>query len=70
MAVEVDVADFGQLELRIDHLLNERLGLIAENRSLRQQLVKTTNDRAVLTDKNKRAAVKIKGILAHLKEEA
>lgn len=61
--------DLGHLELKVDHLLNERMKLISENQSLRQQLLKASKERATLADKNKRATIKMKAILSQLKEE-
>ena len=69
METTINYNDLTNLELKVDHLLTDRTKLITENQSLRQQLSKITQERAHLTDKNKRAMVKVKTIIAQLKEE-
>jgi len=63
-------ANLNHLELQIETLIKIRNHLSIENQSLRHKLGKTTHDRAVLADKNKNAASKIKKIISQLKNEA
>lgn len=61
--------DLINLELQIESLLQSREQLLTENLSLRRKLVKLTQERAELLDKNKKAAVKIKRVISHLRNE-
>lgn len=65
----MDNYDFQNFELQIELLIQSREQLKLENLSLRQKLVKLTQERAELLDKNKRAAVKIKRIISELRNE-
>jgi uncharacterized protein (TIGR02449 family) len=60
-------SDLIHLELQIETLLDSREQLRIENSSLRQKLLKLTQERAELLDKNKRAATKIKRIISQLR---
>lgn len=61
--------DLINLELQIESLIKSREQLLSENSSLRQKLVKLTQERAELLDKNKRAGSKIKRIISQLRNE-
>lgn len=61
--------DLLNLELRIESLIQSRQKLQCENSSLRQKLIKLTQERADLLDKNQKAAVKIKRIISQLRNE-
>ena len=58
METTITYNDLTNLELKIDHLLVDRTKLVSENQSLRQQLSKTTQERAQLADKNKRVFIR------------
>jgi uncharacterized protein (TIGR02449 family) len=60
-------SDLIHLELQIETLLHSREQLQIENSSLRQKLLKLTQERAELLDKNKRAVTKIKRIISQLR---
>lgn len=61
--------DFNHLELQIEMLIQSREKLLHENLSLRQKLIKLTQERAELIDKNKRAASKLKRMIVQLRNE-
>lgn len=65
----MSILDLNHLELQIETLLQTREKLLSENLSLRQKLIKLTQERAELLDKNKRAASKLKRILVQLRNE-
>ncbi len=56
------------LEYQVDHLLLSLQRLKAENVSLRQKLSKSNRECTELMEKNLKAALIIKKIIAHLKE--
>lgn len=62
--------NYDLLFLQVESLIQSREQLKNENQSLRQKLIKLTHERALLLDKNKCAATKIKRIIAHLRDEA
>ena len=57
------------LGLKIDELLTRHLQLIAENRSLRDEIEKLRSEKALLSSKNQLAANKIKHVISQLREE-
>ncbi len=61
--------DLISLELVIETLLQSHEKLKIENGSLRHKLVKITQERAELLDKNKKAATRIKRIMSQLRSE-
>ncbi len=61
--------NLANLELQIEYLLQTFERLRSENLFLRQKLIKLTQERADLTDKNKKAATKIKRIVSQLRSE-
>ena len=61
--------ELNDLETQIEALMKSHQLLRAENHSLRQKLVKTTQERADLLDKNQKATVKIKRIIGQLRNE-
>ncbi len=65
----MDNYDLINLELQIESLIKSREQLQTENSSLRQKLIKLTQERAELLDKNKRATSKIKRIISQLRNE-
>jgi uncharacterized protein (TIGR02449 family) len=65
----MDNFDLINLELQIESLLQAHEKLRTENLSLRQKLVKLTQERAELADTNSKAAVKIKRIISQLRNE-
>lgn len=69
MAQGMNDSEFIHLELQIETLIQSREQLKMENVSLRQKLIKLTQERAELLDKNKRAATKIKRIISQLRNE-
>ena len=56
------------LELQIEHLLATYGRLYGENATLRKKLIKITQERATLLDKNKKATNHIKRMLTQLKD--
>jgi uncharacterized protein (TIGR02449 family) len=58
-----------RLESQIEILLKSRDQLRAENHSLRQKLAKVTQERADLLGKNQKASLKIKRIIAQLRND-
>jgi uncharacterized protein (TIGR02449 family) len=65
----MDNCNFITLELQLETLIKSRQELKDENSCLRHKLVKLTQERAELIDKNSRAMAKIKRILAQLRNE-
>lgn len=65
----MDSTDLINLELQIESLLQTHEKLRNENHSLRQKLVKITQERAELLDKNQKATAKIKRIISQLRSE-
>jgi uncharacterized protein (TIGR02449 family) len=65
----MDNIDLINLELQIESLLQTHEKLKSENHSLRQKLIKITQERAELLDKNKKAVAKVKKIISQLRSE-
>lgn len=57
------------LSLQIENLLHTHHRLQAENHSLRQKIVKLSQENAALADKKRKAAFKVKRILEQLKDQ-
>lgn len=57
------------LESQIEALLKTHQQFRAENQLLQQKLVKLTQERAVLLEKNQKAITKIKRMVAQLRNE-
>ena len=57
------------LELQIESLLQLREKLSHENSSLRSKLTKITQEKATLQDKTENATVRIKKLIAQLKDD-
>lgn len=66
---QMDNLDLINLELQIETLLQTYEKLRSENGYLRQKLIKLTQERADLLDRNKQATVKIKRIISQLRSE-
>lgn len=65
----MSILELSGLEYQVDHLLHTLDRLKAENISLRQKLSSSIHERTILLEKNRKAAAKIKKIIAQLKEE-
>lgn len=61
--------DLNEFTLKIDALLKSRQQLKAENLFLRQKLLKVTQERADLQEKNQKAVSKIKRLIQELRNE-
>lgn len=61
--------EFTRLELVIDRLVLTHQELLRENRLLREELQKLTQQQAELLHKNQRAAVQVKQVIHKLREE-
>ncbi len=57
------------LGLKIEDLMQRYQQLLAENRSLRQELARLQAEKVLLTSKNELAIAKIKHITSQLREE-
>ncbi len=58
-----------KLEIQINSLIQSRNRLNDENKSLRQKLMKLTQEKAELLDKNTRAITKVKRVISQLRDE-
>lgn len=65
----MDIAEFSQLELQVDYLIQQLSQLQAENCMLRQKLAGSSRQRSLLHEKNRNAVKKINSIINQLKEE-
>lgn len=61
--------DLNRLSTQVEVLLKSRDQLKVENLSLHQKLVKLTNERAILLDKKRKAADKLKRIISQLRNQ-
>lgn len=57
------------LQLRVEHLIDSRIKLDAENKQLRKKLAQTIQERASLFNKITNAQQKLDNIIRRLKEE-
>ncbi len=62
-------AELRALEDRVAQLVELTQQLRNDNRSLRQELARTTNDNKRLSEKVEAAKARLEGLLAHLPEE-
>jgi cell division protein ZapB len=62
-------AELRALEERVAQLVELTQQLRNDNRSLRQELARTTNDNKRLSEKVEAAKARLEGLLAHLPEE-
>jgi cell division protein ZapB len=62
-------AELRALEERVAQLVELTQQLRNDNRSLRQELARTTNDNKRLSEKVEAATARLQGLLAHLPEE-
>lgn len=62
-------AELRALEERLAQLVELTQQLRNDNRSLRQELARTTNDNKRLSEKVEAAKARLEGLLAHLPEE-
>ena len=58
-----------ELEEKVNDLIKKRDQLRMVNNSLREKLSRTTLERAVLTDKNKKATMMLKRTITRMKKE-
>lgn len=58
-----------KLETQIEALMKAHQLLKAENSSLRQKLVKITQERADLLERNQKASTKVKRIISQLRND-
>lgn len=58
-----------ELELQVEHLIQELENLNSENKMLRQRLATAVSDRSILQERHHVAAKQIKTIMGQLKEE-
>jgi uncharacterized protein (TIGR02449 family) len=61
--------NFTNLQLQVEHLIDSRLKLDAENKQLRKKLAQTIQERASLSNKIISAQQKLDTIIIRLKEE-
>jgi uncharacterized protein (TIGR02449 family) len=64
----MESVELGRLELQIDHLLRLVGDLQAENKYLRNQMVRYTREKNLWYQNNRQMAGKIKKIITHLQE--
>lgn len=65
----MNIVELNNLEFQVDTLITNIETLKAENQALRNQLASANRERNRLKEKNQKATVKVKRIVAHLKEE-
>lgn len=65
----MNTIEISDLELQIDNLIRAMERMKTENQSLRHKLSNSSQERARLQDKNKRASIQIKQVIRQLKEE-
>jgi uncharacterized protein (TIGR02449 family) len=61
--------NFTNLQLQVEHLIDSRVKLDAENKQLRKKLAQTIQERASLSNKIVSAQQKLDNIITRLKEE-
>lgn len=65
----VNTIELSGLEYQVDYLLRSLERLQAENASLRQKLAAHVREHTYLAHKNQQVAVRVKKVIAQLKEE-
>ena len=65
----MNIVELNNLEFQVDTLLSNLEKLQIENQGLRSQLTHSNRERTHLKEKNQKAVVKIKRIIAQLKDE-
>ncbi len=61
--------NFTNLQLQVEHLIDSRLKLDAENKQLRKKLAQTIQERATLSNKIITAQQKLDNIITRLREQ-
>ena len=61
--------NFTNLQLQVEHLIDSRLKLDAENKQLRKKLAQTIQERATLSNKIVTAQQKLDNIITRLREQ-
>ena len=65
----METTQLSELEMQVEGLIEMVERLQAENRSLRQRIITSTQDRSLLQERHQDVSLRIKSIINELKEE-